>query len=168
MRSSPSIGKFFRTRLRVHYSWILALIIIIWVVTTQFSTDYPFWMRLASGAIAGVSFFLAITFRELVLIIMAIYKAVEVESVTLFAFGGLIEVDHRINRELARGPYTRCQPCRATSIPWHIQGTSDKSEGGHCALRKRLLRVPKLSNQRMPRVSIDNPLHGTAIILIRV
>ncbi len=93
MRSSLRMGRFFRTRLRVHYSWILAFILITWAVTTQFSTDYPFWIRIASGAIAGVSFFLAITFRELVLILMAIYKGIEVESVTLFAFGGLIEVD---------------------------------------------------------------------------
>ncbi|MFC1977555.1 hypothetical protein ACFLWS_04745 [Chloroflexota bacterium] len=87
------MGRFFSTRLRVHYSWILAFILIPWAVTTQFSTDYPFWVRIASGGIAAVSFFLAITFRELVLILMAIYKGIEVESVTLFTFGGLIEVD---------------------------------------------------------------------------
>jgi len=87
------MGRFFRTRLRVHYSWIIAFILITWAVTTQFSTDYPLWIRIVSGIIAGVSFFLAITFRELVLILMAIYKGIEVESVTLFAFGGLIDVD---------------------------------------------------------------------------
>lgn len=93
MRSSLRMGRFFRTRLRVHYSWILAFILITWAVTTQFSTDYPFWIRIVSGGIAGVFFFLAITFRELVLILMAIYKGIEVESVTLFSFGGLIKVD---------------------------------------------------------------------------
>ncbi|MFC1897829.1 hypothetical protein ACFLX8_04635 [Chloroflexota bacterium] len=93
MRSSLRISSFFRTHLRVHYSWILAFILITWAVTTQFSTDYPFWIRIASGAIASVSFFLAITFRELVLILMSIYKGIEVKSVTLFSFGGLIEVD---------------------------------------------------------------------------
>ncbi|MFC2016648.1 hypothetical protein ACFLUF_02920 [Chloroflexota bacterium] len=87
------MGRFFRTRLRLHYSWILAFILITWAVTTQFSTDYPFWIRIAAGAIAGVSFFLAITFRELALILMAIYKGIEVESVTLFVFGGLVEID---------------------------------------------------------------------------
>ncbi|MFC2005434.1 hypothetical protein ACFLVG_00510 [Chloroflexota bacterium] len=93
MRSSLRMGRFFRTRLRIHYSWILAFILIIWAVTTQFSTDYPFQIRIASGTIAGVSLFLAITFRELMLILMAIYKGIEVESVTLFPFGGLIDVD---------------------------------------------------------------------------
>ena len=93
MRSSMRMGRFFRTRLRVHYSWIFAFILITWAVTTQFSTDYPFWIRIASGAIAGIFFFLAITFRELVLILMAIYKGIEVKSVNLFTFGGLIEVD---------------------------------------------------------------------------
>ena len=53
------MGRFFRTRLRVHYSWILAFIFITWTVTTQFSINYPFWIRIASGTIASVSFFLS-------------------------------------------------------------------------------------------------------------
>ncbi|MFC1847255.1 hypothetical protein ACFLW5_00350 [Chloroflexota bacterium] len=95
MRNTLRMGRFFKTRLRVHYSWILAFILLTGAVTTQFSTGYSFWIRIASGAIAGVTFFLAITFRELLLVLMAIYKGIDVKSVTLFTFGGLIEVDQK-------------------------------------------------------------------------
>ncbi|MFC2057085.1 hypothetical protein ACFLTO_05935 [Chloroflexota bacterium] len=93
MGDSLRIGRFLRTRLRVHYSWILTIILITWAITTQFSTDNPFWLRIASGAGASVLFFVAIVIRELALILVAIYKGVNVKSVTFFAFGGLIEAD---------------------------------------------------------------------------
>ncbi len=93
MRSSIKSGRFFHTRLRVHYSWVLAFLVIVWAITTQFSTDNPFWFRIASGIIASVFFFVVVVIRELILILIARYKGVNIERVTLFAFGGLIEAN---------------------------------------------------------------------------
>lgn len=84
------IGKFFRTHLRVHYSWLLAFILITWAITTQFSTDNPFVLRVASGIGASVLFFAAVLIRELILVFIAIHKGVDVESITLFPLGGII------------------------------------------------------------------------------
>ncbi len=95
MRYSIRIGRSFQTRIRVHYSWVLAVILITFAVTTQFSTDYPFWLRIASGIGASLLFFTAIGIRELVIILVATYKGIDVESVTFFAFGGLLEVDSK-------------------------------------------------------------------------
>jgi Zn-dependent protease len=84
-------GRFFRVRLRVHYSWLLAVILITWAITTQFSTDSPFELRIASGIVAVAFFFIAILIREIVLVLIATNKGVSVERITLFPFGGLME-----------------------------------------------------------------------------
>ena len=95
MRSSYTIGRFLRTRLRIHYSWLLAFILITLAVSTQFSVDNPFWMRVAAGAGAAALYFGAIIVREMPLILMALYKGIDVKSVTFFIFGGLLEVDQK-------------------------------------------------------------------------
>jgi len=93
MRYLFKTRKFLQTRLRVHYSWLLVFILITFAVTTQFSTDYPFWLRITSGVGASLLFFTTIVIRELAFILLAIYKGIDVKSVTFFAFGGLLEVD---------------------------------------------------------------------------
>ncbi|MFC1988405.1 hypothetical protein ACFLVJ_01050 [Chloroflexota bacterium] len=93
MNYSLRFDKYFRTRLRVHYSWILVVILITWVITTQFSTDISFWQRVASGVVASALFFSAIVVREFVLVLLATYKGISIESVTIFAFGGLVRAD---------------------------------------------------------------------------
>lgn len=68
-------------------------------VVTQFSTESgPLWLRIAFGAVAGVVFFFAIFIRELILSLLALSKGIAVRSVTLFAFGGLREVDEATSR----------------------------------------------------------------------
>ena len=80
-------------RLRVHYTWLLAIPLISAAVVTQFSVTYPLWQRAILGLIAGALFFVALTIRELVLVLVAARKGVLVERVTLFAFGGLTQID---------------------------------------------------------------------------
>jgi len=43
--------------------------------------------------VAGIIFFFAILLREFVLLFLALYKGVVVENITVFAFGGLLQVD---------------------------------------------------------------------------
>ena len=95
MESSVIAGRFFRARLRIHYSWIPAILLISWAVSTQYSVEYAFLFRIISGFIAGVLFLLVIILREYLLIFMAIYKGIDVKAVTVFIFGGLPEVDQK-------------------------------------------------------------------------
>jgi len=93
MRNSFRIGRFLRIRLRLHYSWLLAVILVTWAIITQFSTDQPFWLRVASGTGASALFFLTIVVRELILAFLATRKGVDVENVIIFPFGGLLKTD---------------------------------------------------------------------------
>lgn len=93
MRNSLRIGRFLNIRLRMHYSWLLAIIIITWAIITQFSTDQPFWLRVASGIGASTLFFISIVLRELILALFATYKGIDVDNVIVFPFGGLLKAD---------------------------------------------------------------------------
>ena len=84
-----------RSPVRIHYTWILAFVLISWAVSTQFSTETPILLRITYGVAASVLFFLSILLRELVLLTIASYKGLLVERITLFAFGGL----RQVNRE---------------------------------------------------------------------
>jgi Zn-dependent protease len=92
VRSIPHLGQIFGVRVRLHYTWIIAVILITAAVVTQFSTAYPLWQRILLGIIASLLFFLAITIREFVLSFIATRKGLQVKSVTLFVFGGLSQI----------------------------------------------------------------------------
>jgi Zn-dependent protease len=93
MMSSVKIGRFFRTHIRIHYTWILVLAVISWAVSTQYSTETALLTRIGLGAATSVLFLFAMFLREILLLSLAVSKGVVVQSVTIFAFGGLIQVD---------------------------------------------------------------------------
>jgi Zn-dependent protease len=93
MKRTEKIRRFLRTHIRFHYTWMLAIILVAWAVSTQFSTVFPIVSRIGFGVIAGLLFLSAIFLREIVLLLLAVNKGVMVENVTIFAFGGLIKVD---------------------------------------------------------------------------
>ncbi len=92
MRSVPNLSRILGVRVRVHYTWFAAFILITAAVVTQFSTAYPLWQRIVLGIVASLLFFTAITIREFVLSFIATHKGITVKRVTLFLFGGVHEV----------------------------------------------------------------------------
>ena len=88
------IGTFFRTRLRIHYTWLLVFLLIPWTVSTQYSTETSLVLRAGLGLITAVLFFGTVIIREIILLMVAVYKGIVVRSVTIFAFGGLIQPDY--------------------------------------------------------------------------
>ena len=97
MRSAPSLSQIFRVRVRLHYTWLVAVILIAAAVVTQFSTVYPLWQRIMLGTAASFLFFAAISLREFVLSFIATGKGAAVKRVTLFIFGGVSQIDEEVN-----------------------------------------------------------------------
>ena len=93
MRSVSALVRLFAIRFRIHYTWLFAIILIPFAVITQFSATYPLWQRAVLGVFASLLFFAAITLRELAVNFIAVRKGVTIDSVTLFVFGGLSQVD---------------------------------------------------------------------------
>lgn len=92
MRGTPKLGRILGVRIRLHYTWFAAIILIAAAVVTQFSEAYPLWQRIILGIAASLLFFTAISIREFVLSFMAVIKGVPVKSVTLFIFGGVSQI----------------------------------------------------------------------------
>ncbi len=88
MRRIPNPGQILGIRIRLHYTWPIAFLLITPIVITQFSEAYPLWQRMLLGIAASLLFFAAISIREIVLSSIAISRGIPVKSVTLFVFGG--------------------------------------------------------------------------------
>ncbi len=96
MRISFPVERLLRVRVRVHYSWILVIILIVLAVVTQFSVRYdPFWIRVACGLSSCLLFFIVVFVREYVVGLIAINRGIEVKKITFFAFGGLSQIDQK-------------------------------------------------------------------------
>lgn len=91
---SMKIGSIFKTRIRVHYTWILVFILVPWAMSTQFSTGLSFSTRIILGVITAFLFYCAVFLREIVLLIIANRNNVKVKTVTIFAFGGLLQTNY--------------------------------------------------------------------------
>ena len=92
MRSTPNLSRIFGIRIRLHYTWFVAIILMTAAVVTQFSTAYPLWQRIMLGIAASLLFFVAIIIREFILSFIATNKGITVNRITLFVFGGVHEV----------------------------------------------------------------------------
>ena len=93
MRGAPSLNRIFRVHVRIHYTWFVAIILMVAAVVTQFSTAFPLWQRIMLGIAASFLFLVAITIRELVISFIATNKGITVKRVTLFVFGGVPQID---------------------------------------------------------------------------
>ena len=100
MRSTPNVGRILGIRIRLHYTWLIAFVLITAAVVTQFPTAYPLSQRIILGIGASLFFFLAISIREFVLNFIAISKGIPVKRVTLFVIGGLSQITRGTSRPM--------------------------------------------------------------------
>lgn len=83
----------FRTRIRVHYSWIAVVVFMTAAVVTQFSTNYPIAQRILLGLVASLLFLLITLVRTYILALVTFRKGAPVQIVTLFAIGDVLQID---------------------------------------------------------------------------
>ncbi len=98
MDNSLTFGRVFGIPLKLHYSWFLVLLLIVWSLATgYFPQEYPGWTRVSYwwiGVITSVFFFGSVLIHELGHSIIALREKVPVRSITLFIFGGLAQIGH--------------------------------------------------------------------------
>lgn len=96
LRGGIPIGKAFGISLRLHYSWFFIFVLITWALTAgYFPTAYPTWslgMRIAAGIITSLLFFGSLLTHELMHSIVAQHQGLQVQSITLFIFGGVSQI----------------------------------------------------------------------------
>ena len=89
MRGVPNLGRIFGVSIRLHYTWVLALALIIAIMVTQFPEAYPLWHRISFGVATSFLFFISVSIREFIINLTALSRGISVNRITLFAFGGV-------------------------------------------------------------------------------
>src|SRR5215470_5114055 len=96
VRSSINLGRWFGVPVGLHYSWF----IIAWLITlslrVQFAELNPAWSPAVVWLLSGVTaalFFVSIVLHELAHSAVARLGGVPVRSITLFALGGIAQIE---------------------------------------------------------------------------
>jgi Zn-dependent protease len=151
LRYSLTIGRIGGVRLRLHWSWLLVVALLM-LTLAQF---YRGWAgqvgALALAALAALLLSLSVVAHELAHAAAAHWLGLPVRGVTLFIFGGMTEVDEEAltpGRELlvaAAGPLANLALATAgTALGWRAGGTLAGAFGLHIAVANLLLALLNL------------------------
>ncbi|MCA9968710.1 MAG: site-2 protease family protein, partial [Anaerolineales bacterium] len=89
------IGRIFGINIRINWSWLLILALIVWNLTSVFGQAHPEWSPLLRGGVALVAallFFASVLAHELAHSLMARAQGLPVRNITLFLFGGVSNI----------------------------------------------------------------------------
>jgi Zn-dependent protease/predicted transcriptional regulator len=96
-RSSLRLGSVRGIEIGVHYSWLIAAVLVTWSLAQGwFPTDYPGWSTAGyyvAGAVAAVLLFCSVLLHEFGHALTALRFGVPVRSIVLFIFGGVATLE---------------------------------------------------------------------------
>ncbi|HUR28979.1 MAG TPA: site-2 protease family protein [Planctomycetota bacterium] len=93
---SFKIGSVFGIELRIDWSWLLIVLLIVWNLATLFASWHPDWPRagtVSMAVAAALLFFVCIVLHELAHSLVARKHGMRVRSITLFLFGGVSNIE---------------------------------------------------------------------------
>lgn len=96
MKSSFRLGRIAGVEIGIHYTWLLAFILITWSLAQGFFPQYyPGWELSTywiTGVLAALFLFLSVLVHELAHSLIAMAKGLSVRGITLFIFGGVSSI----------------------------------------------------------------------------
>jgi Zn-dependent protease/CBS domain-containing protein len=90
------IGRIFGIQIAFDYSWIFIVVLLTWSLTSGFMRWHPGWSfatDLATAFVASLLFFGSVLLHELAHSLVAKHFGIPVESITLFLFGGVSNIE---------------------------------------------------------------------------
>jgi Zn-dependent protease/predicted transcriptional regulator len=96
MQSQIKLGRMFGVEIGLHYSWIVIALLIVFSLAGHFRETNSQWgdgVVLITAVATGVLFFAAIIAHELAHSVVAKSRGVPVRSITLFALGGVAQIE---------------------------------------------------------------------------
>jgi Zn-dependent protease len=96
MQAHIKLGQVHGVKIGLHFSWILIAFLITLSLSTHFGVMNPQWGRsivLLISVFAAVLFFATIVIHELSHALVAQSRGMTVESIVLFAFGGVAQIE---------------------------------------------------------------------------
>ena len=152
MRGSLRFGRIAGIEIRIHYTWLLALVIFTWLLgQSYFPEAYPNWKTYAywiAGFLATCLLFVSVLIHELAHSLVARARGLPVSSITLFILGGvsnLIEEPEKPGVEFVMaivGPGASLVLAAVFWGIWYLIGTQAifiKAIVGYMALANALL-----------------------------
>ncbi len=100
MRTHISLGRIFGIEVGLHYSWFLIAFLIVFSLGGYFRTVNPGWSGAVVWSLAvltGLLFFVSLVLHELSHSLMARARRLPVRSITLFALGGVSQIEKSAN-----------------------------------------------------------------------
>lgn len=95
MRGSLKIARIAGIDIAVHYSWILAFIIIGSTLAVGYFVDLqPQWLSWVAGFVAAILLFVSVLLHEMAHSLVAQRRGLLVTGITLFIFGGVSNLSH--------------------------------------------------------------------------
>ena len=102
MKGSLRLGRIAGIEIGVHYTWLLAFLLIAWSLAQGFFPQYfPGWSLTTywiTGIIAALLLFMSVLLHELAHSLVAIARGLPVENITLFIFGGVSRISGEVKR----------------------------------------------------------------------
>jgi Zn-dependent protease/CBS domain-containing protein len=89
------LGRILGIEIRLHLSWFALALLLVLSLASHFEATYPEWGRAVvwtSALVTGLLFFVALLLHELSHAAVARARSLPVESITLFALGGLARI----------------------------------------------------------------------------
>jgi len=96
MESHINLGRIFGVKIGLHYTWIIIALLIAFSLAARFQEMHPDWgssVAWATAIITGALFFASIIAHELSHALVAKRRGLPVRSITLFAFGGVAQIE---------------------------------------------------------------------------
>jgi Zn-dependent protease len=84
-----NLGEVFGIPVRLHYTWLPALLLIVVALAQQFHGFYPLWLNIIHGIAASLLFLASMCARTLAQGSVAINMRMPVKSFILYVFGGM-------------------------------------------------------------------------------
>lgn len=97
MRSSIRLGRIAGIEIGIHYTWIFIFLLVSWSLAQGFFPEYyPGWERMSywiTGVASALLLFVSVLLHELAHSLVAQARGMRVQSITLFIFGGVSNIE---------------------------------------------------------------------------
>jgi Zn-dependent protease/predicted transcriptional regulator len=93
-----NLGEVFGIPVRLHYTWLPALLLIVVALVQQFHGFYPLWLNIIHGIAASLLFLASMCARTLAQGSVAINMRMPVKSFILYVFGGVPRITEQDTR----------------------------------------------------------------------
>jgi Zn-dependent protease/predicted transcriptional regulator len=96
MKAQIKLGRIFGVEIGLHYSWFIIALLITFSLVGHFEANNPTWsdsLRWTIAIVTALLFFASIVIHELSHAIVAKMRGLPVRSITLFALGGVAQIE---------------------------------------------------------------------------